>query len=91
MRYFELLGFQHVILFVFPALIFMILLFVGLSRSHFMRKNTEERKRKIVHNYPANLKSRNSPFPLILFLIIVGFLIWTISYTLLTGILGVKI
>jgi hypothetical protein len=91
MRYFELLGFQHVILFVFPTLIFMILLYVGLSRSHFMGKNAEKRKRTIVHSYPANLESRNSPFPLILFLIIVGFLIWTISYTLLTGILGVKI
>ena len=91
MRYFELLGFQHVILFVFPTLIFMILFYVGLSRSHFMGKNAEERKRKIVHSYPADLKSRNSPFPLILFLIIVGFLMWTISYTLLTGIFGVKI
>jgi hypothetical protein len=69
----------------------MILFYVGLSRSHFMGKNAEERKRKIVHSYPADLKSRNSPFPLILFLIIVGFLMWTISYTLLTGILGVKI
>ena len=91
MRYFELLGFQHVILFVFPTLIFMILLYLGLSRSHFMRKNAEERKRKIVHTYPADLKSRNSPFPLILVLIISGFLIWAISYTLLTGTLGEKI
>jgi hypothetical protein len=56
-----------------------------------MGKNPEERKRKIVHSYPADLKSRNSPFPLILVLIIVGFLIWAVSYTLLTGILGVKI
>jgi len=91
MRYFELLGFQHVILFIFPTLIFMILLYVGLSRSHFTGKNAEERKKKIVHSYPADLKSRNSPFPLILVLIIVGFLIWAVSYTLLTGILGVKI
>ena len=91
MRYFELLAFQHVVLFVFPALIFMILLYLGLSHSHFMAKTAEERKKKIVHRYPANLKSRNSPFPLILFLIIVGFLIWTVSYTLLTGILEVQI
>jgi hypothetical protein len=56
-----------------------------------MGKNAEERKKKIVHSYPAKLASRNSPFPLILFLIIVGFLMWTISYTLLTGILEVKI
>jgi hypothetical protein len=69
----------------------MILFYVGLSRSHFMGKNAEEKKKKIVHRYPANLESRNSPFPLILILIIAGFLMWTISYTLLTGILGVKI
>jgi hypothetical protein len=56
-----------------------------------MGKNAEEKKMKIVHRYPANLESRNAPFPLILILIIVGFLMWTISYTLLTGILGVKI
>ena len=91
MRYFELLAFQHVILFVFPALVFMILLYLGLSHSHFTGKKAEERKRTIVHSYPADLKSRNSPFPLILFLIIAGFLIWTISYTLLTGILEVQI
>jgi Na+/H+ antiporter NhaC len=91
MRYFELLAFQHVVLFVFPALIFMILLYLGLSHSHFLGKNAEERKRTIVHQYPADLESRNSPFPLILFLIIAGFLIWTISYTLLTGILEVQI
>ena len=91
MRYFELLAFQHVILFVFPALVFMILLYLGLSHSHFMGKKAEERKRTIIRRYPADLGSRNSPFPLILFLIIVGFLIWTISYTLLTGILEVQI
>ena len=91
MRYFELLNFQHVVLFVFPALIFMILFYLGITHSHFFGKNAEERKKTIVHRYPADLESRNSPFPLILILIIAGFLIWTISYTLLTGILEVQI
>jgi len=69
----------------------MILLYLGLSHSHFTGKNAEERKRKIVHRYPADLESRNSPFPLILLLIIAGFLIWTMCYTLLIGTFEVQI
>ncbi len=91
MRYFELLGLQHVILFVFPALIFMILFYLGITHSHFHGKKSKERLSKIVHSYPAGLESRNAPFPLILILIIAAFLIWTFLYTLGTGILGVKI
>ncbi len=63
MRYFELLGFQHVILFVFPALIFMILLYVGLSRSHFMGKNAEEKKNEDRTSLPceSGIKKRSLP------------------------------
>ncbi len=91
MRYFELLGIQHVILFIFPTLIFMILFYLGITHSHFHGKNSKERLTKIVHKYPHGLESRNAPFPLILILIIAGFIIWTFWYTLGTGILGVKI
>jgi hypothetical protein len=84
MRYFELVGIQHVFLFVFPTLIFMILFY-------FRRKDSEEKLTKIVHKYPHGLESRNAPFPLILILIISAFIIWTFLYTLGTGILGVKI
>jgi uncharacterized membrane protein YbaN (DUF454 family) len=91
MRYFELLGIQHIILFVFPTLIFMILFYLGITHSHFRRKNSKERLTKIVHNYPHGLESRNAPFPLILILIISGIIIWIFLYTLGTGILGVKI
>lgn len=91
MRYFELMGIQHIILFVFPTLIFMILFYLGITHSHFRGKNSKERLTKIVHNYPHGLESRNAPFPLILILIITGFIIWTFLYTLGIGILGVKI
>ena len=91
MRYFELLGIQHVLLFVFPTLIFMILFYLGITHAHFRRKDSEERLTKIVHNYPHGLESRNAPFPLILILIITAFVIWTFLYTLGSGILGVKI
>ncbi len=91
MRYFELLGIQHIILFIFPTLIFMILFYLGITHSHFRGKNSKERLTKIVHHYPHGLESRNAPFPLILVLIITGFIIWTFLYTLGTGILGVKI
>jgi hypothetical protein len=91
MRYFELLGLQHVILFVFPALIFMILFYLGITHTHFHWKDSKERLTKPVHSYPHGLESRNAPFPLILILIIAGFLIWTFLYTIGTGKLGVKI
>ena len=91
MRYFELLGLQHVILFVFPTLIFMILFYLGIAHSHFRGKDSEERLAKSVHHYPHGLESRNAPFPLILILIIAGILIWIFLYTIGTGISGVKI
>jgi hypothetical protein len=91
MRYFELLGLQHVILFVFPALIFMILFYLGITHSHFRGKDSKARLSESVHSYPHGLESRNAPFPLILILIIAGFLIWLFFYTIGTGILGVKI
>ena len=91
MRYFELLGLQHVILFVFPTLIFMILFYLGITHAHFRGKQSKEKLTKSVHSYSHGLASRNAPFPLILILIISGIVIWIVLYTLVTGILGVKI
>jgi hypothetical protein len=91
MRYFELLGLQHVILFVFPTLIFIILFYLGITHSHFHRKDSKERLTKSVHSYSHGLESRNAPFPIILILIIAGFIIWTFLYTIGTGISGAKI
>ena len=91
MRYFELLGFQHVVLALIPAALLIILFYIALSRTHFHGKNSEQRKITTVHAYSDDLEERNSPFPLILILIIAGFLLWAFFYTLGTGLLGVKI
>lgn len=91
MRYFALRGFQDVILFLFPTLVFIILLYTALSRAHFRGKDSEERERKVIHVYPDGIEERDSPFPLILILIIVGVLLWGFLYALGIGILGVKI
>ncbi len=91
MRYFTLLGLQHVILFLFPALVFIVLLYAALSHAHFHGRDSEERKKRVVHVYPEGIEARNSPFPLVLILIIFGFLLWAIFYTLGIGIMGVKI
>jgi hypothetical protein len=91
MRYFGLLGFQHVVLFIFPALIFIILFYIALSRTSFRSKDSGEKEERVVRVYPGGIEVRNSPFPLILILIIIGFLVWAFFYTLGTGLLGVKI
>jgi Na+/H+ antiporter NhaC len=91
MRYFELLGFQHVVLALMPAVIFIILFYIALSRTHFHSKNSERRKTTRIHAYPDGLETKNAPVPLILILIIVGFLLWAFCYVLGTGLTGVKI
>ena len=91
MRFFHLLNLQHIVLFLFPTLIFIVLLYVGLSRSYFQTRDSEEREKGVVHTYPGGLEARNSPFPLILILIIIGFLIWGAFYAIAIGMLGVKI
>ena len=91
MRYFPLLGFQHVVLFLFPSLLLIILLYLGLSGVHFRGKNSEERKKTVVHAYPEGIEAKDSPFPLILIMIIIGFLLWAFFYTFVIGLLGVKI
>ena len=91
MRLFELLGFKDVVLFLFPTLIFIILFYFGLSYARFQKRDSNEREKNIVHIYPDGIKARNSPFPLILAMIIIGFLLWAFFYTLGIGLLGVRI
>ena len=91
MRFFDTLGFQHIVLFLFPTLIFIILFYFGLSFARVQRKDSEERERRVVHAYPGGLEARNAPFPLILIMIIIGFLLWAFFYAFVIGYLGVKI
>lgn len=91
MRFFELLNFKHLMLAVFPTLIFIVLLALALGRSHFRRPDSEERKRRIIYNYPEGIEDRNAPFPLVMTLMIAGVVAWAFFYILLNGLLGVKI
>jgi hypothetical protein len=91
MRFFQLLNFQHLMLAVFPTLIFIILLALALGHSHFRRPDSEERKQRIIYRYPEGIEDRNAPFPLIMTLIIAGVVAWAVFYILLHGLLGVKI
>ena len=91
MRFFALEGYRDVILFLFPALVFMILFYLGLNRSHFRTKDSAEREKQVYSRYPDGLEDRNAPFPLILILIIVGFLLWGVFYMVGISFLGVRI
>jgi hypothetical protein len=91
MRFFTLLSFQHIVLYVVPTLIFIVLFGVGLGYAHFKGKDDQARKARIVHRYPTGIEERNAPFPLLLVLIIAGTLLWMLLYIIGTGVLEVKI
>jgi uncharacterized membrane protein YdfJ with MMPL/SSD domain len=91
MRFFTLLNFQHIMLYLFPTLTFILLFGMGLAYSHFNTKDAKERTEKIIHTYPEDIEERNAPFPLVLILIIAGTFIWSFFYILGYGIWGVKI
>lgn len=91
MRLFELLSFQHVMLYLFPALIFIVLFALFLGFAHFRGKDSERRSHEIIERFPDGIEGRNAPFPLAMTLTIAGTLIWGFLYIWFTGILGVKI
>ncbi|MFH2220481.1 MAG: hypothetical protein ABII68_12595 [Pseudomonadota bacterium] len=91
MRFFYLLNFQHIMLYLFPTLIFMVIFGLALNFSHLNSKDAEERKKKIIYRFPDGIEDRDAPFPLAMILIIAGTLIWVFFYILGTGLMGVKI
>lgn len=91
MRYFELLGIYHLIMYLFPALAFIALFIIGLGYYHFYRKGSQERMTRIIEEFPGGIQGRNAPFPLIVYLVIAGTVIWVFAYILYIGLLGVKI
>jgi hypothetical protein len=90
MRYFDLLNIQHFVMYLFPALAFIVLFIAGLGYAHFQRRDSDERMQKIVEKFPAGIEGRNAPFPLVLYLIIAGTIIWCLAYIFAIGILEVK-
>lgn len=91
MRLFSLLSFQHIILYLFPTLVFMVIFGLALAYSHLKSDDAEERKKKIIYRFPEGIEDRDAPFPLAMILIIAGTIIWVLLYILGTGLLGVKI
>lgn len=91
MRYFKLLGIDHFIMYLFPALAFIALFIIGLGFYHFYHKDSQERTTRVIEEFPGGIQGRNAPFPLIVYLIIAGTVIWVFAYIMLIGVLGVKI
>jgi hypothetical protein len=91
MRFFDLLNLQHVELFFFPALVFVILFGMALAYAHLRTARSEERFKLTLYVFPDAIKDRRSPFPLALILIIAGAVIWGFLYILAIGLLGTKI
>lgn len=91
MRFFDLLNLQHLALFFFPTVIFIILLAVALGTTYFHTKDSEKSIQEIHHVFPGDIGERDGPVPLVLILIIVGFIVWAFFYTLGRAIIGVAI
>ena len=91
MRYFYLLGIQHFVMYLFPALATIVLFIIGLGFYYINRKDAKQRETRIIEEYPGGIQGRNAPFPLILILILVGTIVWGLAYIILIGTLGVKI
>ena len=91
MRYFYLLGVQHFVMYLFPALATIVLFIIGLGFYRIRRKDSAERETRIIEEFPGGIQGRNAPFPLVLILILVGTIVWVLAYILLIGGLGVKI
>ena len=88
MRFFNLLNIQHLVLAVFPALLCVVLVGIALSFSHFRGKASEERQIRVTATYPDGIEERDAPFPLFLFLVILGTVLWGFGYILMVGLTG---
>jgi hypothetical protein len=78
-------------MYLFPAIAFIALFIIGLGFYHFNRKDSAERESHIIERYPGGIEGRNAPFPLLVYLIVFGTIIWVLAYIVLIGMLEVKI
>ena len=86
MRYFPLFDFQMVVLLSFFGLTILLLLYIALGKfvAFTGQKKGEEEKEE----FPDGIQTTRKPFPLILVLIYIGFILWAISYVVVIGIRG---
>ncbi len=85
-RYFELLNFQHFVLYLLPALIALLVFASALGYMHFRGKENEGDD-KAHYVFPGGIKEQNKPFPLVLILVIVGTVIWGFGYIIVSGLI----
>ena len=90
MRFFDILGLEHFVMYLFPAVAFITLFILGLGFYHINRRDSAERESRIIERYEGGIEGRNAPFPIFLYLTIAGTVIWVIAYILLIGLLKVK-
>ena len=90
MRYFELLGVQHFILYIFQAIVFVLLFAIGLGFYHFRTKDALDLENLIIEKITRGIQGRNAPFPVIAYLTIAGTIIWVLGYILVVGLWGVR-
>ena len=89
MRLFDLLGFQHVMAYIFIGLLFMVVFGIGLAYVHFHSPDDRRRKEGNYGSFlPKACPSETPPFPLVMVLIIVGVVIWGFVYTFAAWRLG---
>ena len=91
MRFFNLLNFQHIMGYLFPTLIFILIFGLFLAYSHLESDDVKERMKKIIYRFPEDIEDRDAPFPLAMMMVIAGAVIWAFFYILMHGVLGVKI
>ena len=91
MRFFDALGVQHFVMYLFPAIAFIVLFILGLGFYYINRKDSAERESRVIERYPGGIEGRNAPFPLFLYLVTAGTIVWVLTYILLIGFLKVKI
>jgi hypothetical protein len=91
MRIFDILNIQHVVLYFFPTLAFILIFAAGLGYVTIRRGTSTDRLTRIIEEYPGGIEGRNAPFPMVVTLIIAGTVIWSLLYIVLTGVLKVKI
>jgi hypothetical protein len=91
MRYFDLLNIQYFMMYLFPALAAILIFAAGLGFYCLRRKDSAEREKRIVEEFPGGIQGRDAPFPWVLILIITGTVIWSLAYILVIGLKGVKI
>lgn len=86
-RYFELLNFQHFVLYLLPALTALLVFASALGYMHFRGKQDDEDD-KVHYVFPGGIGEQNKPFPLVLILVIVGTVIWGFGYIIVSGLIN---